>query len=64
LNENLVPAGHFLYDESQAHLLTIPIRIANTVNLSYVTARVSHWPHPQGARPARTPPSTFLFLPI
>jgi len=38
LNENLVPAGHYLFDESQAHLLTIPRgenlkRIANTMNL-------------------------------
>ena len=37
LNENLVPAGHYLYDESQAHLLTIPRayaqETANTMNL-------------------------------
>ena len=41
LNENLVPAGHYLYDESQAHL-PANHRFANLVNLSYVTARVSH----------------------
>ena len=38
LNENLVPAGHYLFDESQAHLLTIPRgenlkKIVNTMNL-------------------------------
>jgi hypothetical protein len=43
LNENLVPAGHYLYDESQAHL-PANHRFANLVNLSYVTARVSHRP--------------------
>jgi hypothetical protein len=43
LNENLVPAGHYLYDESQAHL-PANHRSANLVNLSYVTARVSHRP--------------------
>jgi len=43
LNENLVPAGHCLYDESQAHL-PANHRFANLVNLSYVTARISHRP--------------------
>ena len=43
LNENLVPAGHYLYDESQAHL-PANHRFANLVNLSYVTARVSRQP--------------------
>jgi hypothetical protein len=43
LNENLAPAGHYLHDESQAHLLANH-RFANLVNLSYVTARVSHRP--------------------
>ena len=43
LNENLAPAGHYLYDESQAHL-PANHRFANLVNLSYVTARVSHRP--------------------
>jgi hypothetical protein len=43
LNENLAPAGHYLYDESQAHLLANH-RSASLVNLSYVTARVSHRP--------------------
>ena len=43
LNENLAPAGHYLYDESQAHL-PANHRSANLVNLSYVTARVSHRP--------------------
>jgi hypothetical protein len=43
LNENLAPAGHYLYDESQAHL-PANHTFANLVNLSYVTARVSHRP--------------------
>ena len=43
LNENLAPASHYLFDESQAHLLANH-RFASLVNLSYVTARVSHRP--------------------
>ena len=67
LNENLVLAGHFLYDESQAHLPATPRAYAQENRkhdeLRYVTARVSHRPHtlhshinecdPQGLRRPR-----------
>src|SRR5215471_56745 len=75
----LSPAGHiarrilrrFTLDESQAHLAANR-RFAASVNLSHVTARVSHCRsycllilHDCNIeRHARTPPSTFLFLPI
>src|SRR2546430_11725758 len=59
-----------LYDESQAHLPAFPKQENRKHDeLRYVTARVAHRPHTltftyKRVRSARTPPSTFLFLPI